>query len=122
MGSIAVPLIMDRGKLYDRTKDMAGKSNFSYTGSVELGTTISFGMKGNSLKITPDAYSKMLTNFRGLTVNIGTSRTAPPKGSLGEWFKDYEGRAVTSYVGPILIREGYAEKIGRSEIRVSGLR
>ena len=62
----------------------------------------------------------MLTNFRGLSVKIGTSRTAPPKGSLGEWFRDYERRAVTSYLGPILIREGYAEKVGRSEIRFSG--
>ena len=103
-------------------KTWDGRSNFSYTGSVEQGTTISYGKKGSSLKITSDVYSKMLTNFRGLTVKIGTSRTAPPKGSLGEWVKDYERRAVTSYLGPILIKEGYAEKVGRSEIRFSGLR
>ena len=102
-------------------KTWAGKSNFSYTGSVEQGTTISYG-KGSSVKISSDVYSKMLTNFKGLTVNIGTSRTAPPKGSLGDWFKINEGKAaVTSYVGPILIREGYAEKVG-TEIRFIGLR
>lgn len=106
----------------EELKTWAGRSDFSYTGSVEQGTTISFGKKGYSSKITSDVYSKMLTDFRGLTVIIGTSRDHPPKGSLGEWMKDYEKRAVTSYVGPILIKEGYAEKVGRSEIRFVGLR
>ncbi|MFZ3131628.1 MAG: hypothetical protein WA125_11140 [Desulfosporosinus sp.] len=98
----------------------AGKSNFSYSGSVEQGTQI-IG-NGFSIKISTDEYSKMLTSFKGLTVNIGTSRTDPPKGSLGEWFKAYTGKAVTSYVGPILINEGYAEKVGKIEIRFIGLR
>ena len=39
-------------------KTWAGGSDFNYTGSVELGTTISFGKKGYSLKISSDEYSK----------------------------------------------------------------
>ena len=102
-------------------KTWAGRSSFSYSGSVEQGTKIIFG-KGYSVIINPEVYSKMLIDFKGRTVKIGTSRDHPPKGSLGEWMKDYESRAITSYVGPILIREGYAEKVGRSELKFSGLR
>lgn len=106
----------------EEMKTWAGRSKFSYTGSVAEGTTIRFG-KGFSLKRSSDEYSKMITNFKGLTVNIGTSRTEPPKGSLGECFKANTGKsAVTSYVGQILIREGYAEKVGKTEIRFNGLR
>jgi hypothetical protein len=100
----------------------AGRSRFSYTGSVKTGIQIRFG-QGYNVNISPEEFSKMLTHFEGLTVNIGTSRTDPPKGSLGEWFKLNTGKpAVTSYVGPILIREGYAEKVGKVEIRFNMLR
>jgi hypothetical protein len=50
-------------------------------------------------------------------VDIGTSRTDPPRGSVGEWLQlNVSKRAIASYVGPILIAEGYAEKAGRPKI------
>jgi hypothetical protein len=42
-------------------------------------------------------------------VKIGTSRDAQPDGSVGDWLKaNVSKTALTSYVGPILIEEGYA--------------
>ena len=49
---------------------------------------------------------------------IGTSRTDPPRNSVGEWLQlNVTRTALASYVGPILITEGYAEKAGGSKIR-----
>jgi len=42
-----------------------------------------------------------------------TSRTDPPRGSLGEWLmSNITKTAIASYVGAILTHEGYAEKRG----------
>ena len=61
-------------------------------------------------------YAAMLARFSSQEVSIGTSRTNPPKGSLGEWLKNtYKHDAVTSYVGPILLKEQYAERGSRSD-------
>ena len=95
----------------------AKRSEFSYTGSIKKGTTIYFG-KNSSITINPDKYSKLFKHFQGRTVNIGTSRTDPPRGSVGDWFKSNVTKtAIASYVGPILITEGYAEKIRGPEIK-----
>jgi hypothetical protein len=95
----------------------AGRRSFSYEGSVETGTKIVFG-KGFSAKITASAYKSLLQHFHGQVVNIGTSRTSPPVGSVGEWMmKNVIKQALTSYIGPILIYEGYAEKIGGPDIK-----
>jgi len=94
----------------------AGRSRFSYSGSVAQGTTITFG-RGFSLTISPTQYSALLNHFRGQTVDIGTSRDNSPPGSVGEWLQSNVTKtAIASYVGPILINEGYAEKAGRSRI------
>jgi hypothetical protein len=61
----------------------------------------------------------MINFFSGNVVDIGTSRDIAPKGSLGEWLQENVTKtAIASYVGPILIKEGFAEKIGQSQIRV----
>jgi hypothetical protein len=95
----------------------AEKSRFHYSGSVKEGTTIIYG-KGFSLAVSASQYSALLKHFRGRTVEIGTSRTNRPPGSVGEWFQFHVTKtAIASYVGPILIAEDYAEKVGGPKIR-----
>ena len=98
-------------------KTWAGQSSFAYTGSVRDGTEIIYG-SGFKVNLSPENYSNLIKHFSKNTVDIGTSRDAAPKGSLGEWLqKNVIKTAIASYVGPILIKEGYAEKVGRSQIR-----
>ncbi len=100
-------------------KTWKGKSTFSYTGSVKQGTKIFYGRKDEEIFICATRYVKLLDHFRGRTVDIGTSRDNRPPGSVGEWLQQSKvtKRAIASYVGPILIAEGYAEKAGGSKIR-----
>lgn len=94
------------------TSTWAGKSSFSYSGSVQQGTEISFG-SNQKVYVSAGQYNDLLKTFRGQAVNIGTSRTDPPAGSVGEWLICNVSKiAIASYVGPILIEEGYAEKLG----------
>jgi hypothetical protein len=52
-------------------------------------------------------------------VNTGTSWTVLLAGSVGEWLMENVTRtAIASYVVPILLEEGHAEKLEGSEIRV----
>ena len=93
-----------------------GRSSFSYSGSVKKGTIIIYG-SGYRTYVSATQYAKLLKHFQGCTVSIGTSRTTPPRDSVGEWLQlNVTRTAIASYVGPILIREGYAEKVGSSEI------
>lgn|GEM_PF-496331 len=93
----------------------AGRSVFAYVGNVAIGTRISFG-KSAVIEITKDQFDQLLKAFRGKRMNIGTSRDTPAKGSLGHWLQEKVSPTGTaSYVGAILIDEGYAEKEG-SEI------
>ena len=94
----------------------AGKSCFSYTGSVKEGTEITYG-DNNTITISAADYNKLLLYFNGLTVEIGTSRDKPPSGSLGEWLQNNITKtAVASYIGPVLINEGYAKKASNTSI------
>ena len=92
----------------------AGGSRFGYAGSVQEGVIINYGKKLNfSQRIRDDQFGDLVEHFRGRTVNIGTSRTSPPHGSVGEWLQENVTKtAMASYVGPILIQEGYATRIG----------
>ena len=95
----------------------AGKSSFKYTGSVNNGTTITYG-SGFSFNVSAAQYAELLNYFRGRTVNIGTSRTNRPRGSVGEWLQSNVTKtAIASYLGPILIFERYAEKVSGPYIR-----
>ncbi|MEQ8235298.1 MAG: hypothetical protein ABRQ23_00800 [Syntrophomonadaceae bacterium] len=88
----------------------AGRSSFRYAGSVEKGTIILFGKDGE-IKIRPSQYANMLGHFGGRSVAVGTSRTDPPRGSLGEWLKGKVTKvAIASYIAPILINEGLARR------------
>jgi hypothetical protein len=98
----------------------AGESNFEYTGSVAVGTQILYGKKRSRKTITAAQYRALLRHFKGGTVGIGTSRTNRPPGSVGQWLEEnVTGTAIASYVGPILLEEGYAERVpgAESEIR-----
>ncbi|WP_052444510.1 hypothetical protein [Flammeovirga sp. OC4] len=94
------------------------RSAFEYTGSVHKGTTIYMGENLSSkLEINKETYRQLLSEFEGMTVPIGTSRTTPTVGSLGEWIQQTTNKVgTTSFVGAILVAEGFAEKEG-SEIR-----
>jgi hypothetical protein len=95
----------------------AGRSTFSYEGSVSQGTEIIYG-SGFLVKLSATQYTALLRNFHNRTVEIGTSRTDPPRGSLGEWLQAHVTKtAIASYVGPILIEEKCVVKIGSSQIK-----
>lgn len=97
----------------------AGRSQFTYTGSVAEGATVEHGgERRRKVDVSADQFRALLKHFRGRTVPIGTSRVDPPEGSLGEWLRQHVTKtALASYVGPVLIAEGYAERASRSEIR-----
>ena len=91
----------------------ARRKEFRYRGSVKEGVTIKYGIGFNLTQhITARQFRNLLDYFRGRTVNIGTSRTNPPPGSVGEWLQiNVTKIAMASYVGPILINENYATKV-----------
>ncbi len=96
-----------------------GRSKFRYSGSVASGTAIHYG-KGRRISLSGKEYAALRKYFKGLTVPAGTSRTIPPKSSLGHWLKTYcKKTAIASYVAPILVSGGYAKRIGRSDISIS---
>ena len=50
--------------------------------------------------------------FSGRDVPVGTSKDKPTPGSVGEWVKANINRSgLMSYIGPILMAEGYARKL-----------
>jgi hypothetical protein len=93
-------------------KDSKKKFDFEYVGSVESGTTIYFG-KDEKIFISKENYTKLLERFKGQTVTIGTPHEKDlPQDTVGGFLqKILETQTVyASYVGPILIHEGYAIK------------
>jgi hypothetical protein len=98
----------------------AGISKFEYSGSVQAGTEILYGKKPSRQRVAASQYHALLRHFKGATVGIGTSRTNRTPGSVGQWLEEnVTATAIASYVGPILLEEGCAERVqgARSEIR-----
>ncbi len=90
----------------------AERSKFEYSGSVATGTDIWFGRKPYREGVDAEEYSALLSHFKHATVEIGTSFDKAPSGSVGEWLQaNVTKRAIASYVGPILLDEGYAERV-----------
>ena len=88
-----------------------GSAKFDYEGSVADGTDIWYGLKPWHSRVTGDQYAALLKHFKGRTVLTGTPRE-PPSGSVGEWLQqNVEKRALASYVGAILVCEGYAQRV-----------
>jgi hypothetical protein len=97
-------------------KTWGGRSEFSYTGSVDTGTEIIYG-RGWKARVSAQNYAALRKHFLDRIVPAGTSRTEPPKGSLGEWLQVNVTRAaIACYVASILVNEGYAERIGKHDI------
>ncbi|MEH7356841.1 hypothetical protein V7150_25370 [Neobacillus drentensis] len=73
---------------------------------------IFFGKSSSPVKLSKEQYTKLLDTFKGRTVTIGTSRTDPPKDSLGEWLmNNITKTAIASYIVPILLMEGHASLV-----------
>jgi hypothetical protein len=97
----------------------AERSTFTYSGSVKEGTRLFVGKSKQELFIDKKSYAMLLEEFNERTVSVGTSRTNPPKHSLGEWLNQHVTKvAVASYVSRILIHEGFGEKVDRSLIKI----
>ena len=95
-----------------RLRTWAGHSEFEYSGSVDTGTEIFFGENCRYHEfLSGKRYQALLKHFKEQNVSIGTSRTNPPDGSLGAWLLSNVSRtALASYIGPILLHEGYANR------------
>lgn len=121
-GDDALPTAPEHTRFYTESAKVilptwGGRRTFQYDGSVKEGTRVYCGKDFQYRYDVPaDQYAKMLAKFSGEEVSIGTSRTTPPNGSLGEWLTNQYGQfGMTSYIGPILIREGYAVRGSRSD-------
>jgi hypothetical protein len=95
----------------------SGKKEFKYSGTVESGVRISCGQAfSHDYEMTAAELWQALIEFSGREAKIGTHRTAPPDGSIGDWIrKRYRKGGIMSYVGPILIEEGYAVRGSESD-------
>lgn len=90
---------------------------FSYRGSVKTGTRIILGREKH-IVVDAETYQKLLAHFDRRSVSIGLSRH-PPRDSLGGWLMSRaQGEVLAAYVGPILVREGYATRLDEGEIRI----
>lgn len=96
-----------------------GDERFEYTGSVRNGTTIRYGEDFQWAATISDAdYARILQRYSGRELQIGTSKDKPPAGSVGEWVKANVNRSgLMSYIGAILVAEGFAVKPKRGWIR-----
>lgn len=96
-----------------------GRSSFNYTGSVTTGTDITYG-NGRIARVTAKQYADLRKHFLNRSVPAGLSRTASPTNSLGAWLQaNVTQTAIATYVARILELEGYAVRVGRSDIRVT---
>jgi len=95
-----------------RMPTWAGKSEFECDGAVGEDITFYYGKNfSHTLKISACDVTKLLTAYAGMEASIGTSRTDPPAGSVGAWLKlNVIETAIASYLGPILIADGYATR------------
>lgn len=119
-GPCATSSVTWEGSMSKILPTWAARSKFEYSGSVAAGTEILYGKKPYRQRISAAQYRRLLTHFKGATVGIGTSRTDPTPGSVGEWLQaNVTKTAIASYVGPILLQERYAERVpgARSKIR-----
>jgi hypothetical protein len=96
-----------------------GGKQFCYEGSVSTGTTIRYGKELRwTATISASDYQRILQYFSKSDVAVGTSKDTPPPGSVGEWVKANVNKSgLMSYIGAILVQEGYAAKPGVGRIR-----
>lgn len=97
--------------------DAWGKhGRFTYAGDLERGVRVIYG-RNRQFIVPPELFTELLSHFAGRTVEIGASRR-PSRGSLGSWLRAKLGvELAVVYVGPILVREGAAERLSDSAIQ-----
>ena len=89
-------------------KTRARDAPFSYEKTADGDVHIEYG-RGRKVPVSAQDFQRLIGHFRGKQVPLGTSRTNPPPGSIGEWLQEnVTGTAIASYIGPILVHEGYA--------------
>ncbi|HEX2021571.1 MAG TPA: hypothetical protein VHH36_02600 [Candidatus Thermoplasmatota archaeon] len=88
------------------------KGRFTYQGDLSRGTRVLHG-HGSAFVVPAALYAEMLAHFAGREVEIGASR-APPRGSLNAWLRHRlpDVEVPVAYVGPILVAEGAAVRVG----------
>lgn len=96
--------------------DAWGKhGRFTYAGDLERGARILYG-RNKQFIVPPETFAQLRAHFAGKTVPIGASRR-PARGSLGSWLRTKLGiELAVVYVGPILVREGAAERVSETEL------
>lgn len=89
-----------------------GIRKFEYSGSVVLGTEVWYGQKLYCMRVWGGGCLSLLNHLRQATVEMATSFENPPRGSVGAWLHERVTRTATaSYVGAMLVHEGYAERV-----------
>ncbi len=89
-------------------KTLATGTEFEYSGSVVKGLSLVVG-DGYTNKVSREVLSALTKHFFGREVDLGTSRTDPPEGSIGEWLISQTSINLASYIGPVLVEEGFAD-------------
>jgi len=90
-------------------KNKARGAKFFYEPTADGGFCIRYG-RGWETVVSGADVQQLINHFRGQEVALGTSRDNPPPGSVGAWLQvEVTPVAIASYLGPILVQEGYAE-------------
>lgn len=98
-------------------KTKARGVTFLYEPTADGGFWISYGHNREKIVSGADV-RRLLSHFGGQQVALGTSHDNPPPGSVGAWLQaEVTPVAIASYLGPILVREGYAEWVDKSTLR-----
>ena len=91
----------------------AGGSTFQFRQDDAQGYFIRFGGSPQVVHVSREFIQRIQREFGGRMVSVGTSRTDPPSGSLGEWLQVNLTRTATaSYVGALLVNLKIAERQG----------
>lgn len=84
-----------------------------------LGYQLVVGQNSSKLFVPKVSITEIVQESAGTTLPIGSSRTAPPDGSLGAILLDkVSATAMASYVAPLLVHLGLAEIVDRHKIRI----
>ena len=88
------------------------KGRFTYVGGLDRGTKVLYG-RGKAFTVPAEVYAELLAHFAGQDVAVGASRQ-PPRDSLNAWLRKRlpSVEVPVAYVGPILVAEGAAERLG----------
>jgi excisionase family DNA binding protein len=97
----------------------AGRKTFRVSGSVATGAEIWPGQMRSPVRFPKEKFEALLKHFRGREIKIGAIFSGPEPGSLGAWIQENLPTKLNpaSYVGGLLIDEGYAERTRPGIIR-----